>query len=567
MKIKKTNSFLVGILSLTLTAGLFYSCDDASSNSSSLSLSDSKSITSFGFDAQDADGEISTSDKTVTITVPSDTDQSALTPTIEFTGESISPESDTEQDFSSSVTYTVTAEDGTTAEYVVTVSLADESEEADILDLTMQLGSDETEMNFCWFSNDTDSTNAVVQIALKSDMTGFSFPEASATEYSGSYAEVEISEDDDSDGPPARSDDTSDDDADDEDDSDEEDDDTEVYLSCEVSVDGLSADSEYVYRVGNGTVFSDMYSFSTGDTDSFSFIVVGDPQIGADDVDSDESGWTATITAATESATDCDFILGVGDQVETSTSEEQYAAFFSAEELTSLPYVNCMGNHDTGELFQYHFNSPNESDEYGVTDDAGGDYWFCYGDALFMVLNTNNTSTTTHQAFMEEAIDEAGDDITWQFVVFHHSIYSTASHAEDTDILERREYLADAFDDYDIDAVFMGHDHVYCRSYQLIDGEAQETTTETIDGTDYVVDPAGTVYLTLNSSTGSKYYDIMDDEDWTEDNSYRAVYNQDYEANYTHVEVTATTFSVNTYPSDDNTLVDSYAIYKSESDA
>ncbi|MDC7219951.1 MAG: FN3 domain-containing metallophosphoesterase family protein [Spirochaetales bacterium] len=564
---KSLKKIILTFCCLALSGILFFSCDDASGNSGEDSLSSSKSITSFGFASEEADGTVSTADLTVCVTIPSDSDKSLLTPTIVHTGVSISPASGTEQDFTESVTYTVTAEDGTTAEYLVTVALADEADEADILDLTMQLGEDESSMNFCWFSNDTDATSAVVQIAPKSAMTGFSFPSSTADSFSGTVVTVEISEEEESSDPPPRSDDTTEETTEETDDtSDDDSDETETYLSCEVSATGLSAGTEYVYRIGDGTVFSDMYSFTTGNTDSFSFILVGDPQIGSDDVDTDQAGWEATVTAA-DTNTAPDFILSMGDQVNTSTSEEEYAAFFAAEELSSLPFVSCIGNHDTDELYDHHFNTPNESEDYGVTEDVGGDYWFTYGNALFMVLNSNNTSTTTHDYFMDEAITAAGDDITWKFVIFHHSIYSTASHAEDTDILERREYLGDSLDTYDIDVAFMGHDHVYCRSYHMINEEAQDTTTTTIDGVDYVEDPEGTLYLTLNSSSGSKYYDIMDDSEWTGDYTYRAFYDQSYEANYSHVELTDTTFTVTTYASDDNSVVDTYSIYKSGSDS
>jgi uncharacterized repeat protein (TIGR02543 family) len=66
--------------------------------------------------------------KTITVTVPHGTAVTALIPVIIHTGASISPESGTTQDFSSPVTYIVTAEDGSTVEYVVTVNVALSSE-------------------------------------------------------------------------------------------------------------------------------------------------------------------------------------------------------------------------------------------------------------------------------------------------------------------------------------------------------------------------------------------------------------------------------------------------------
>jgi len=89
-------------------------------------LSDAKAITAFDFLALDPDvvGVIDEGAKTITLTVPFGTDVTALVPTIVHTGTSVSPASGAAQDFTSSVTYTVTAEDASTQDYLVTVTEA-----------------------------------------------------------------------------------------------------------------------------------------------------------------------------------------------------------------------------------------------------------------------------------------------------------------------------------------------------------------------------------------------------------------------------------------------------------
>ncbi|MBU2975675.1 Ig-like domain-containing protein [Zobellia sp. B3R18] len=74
-------------------------------------------ITSFTIDG--VEGVIADTD--ISVELPSGTDVTALIPTIEFTGESVSPMSGEEQDFSSSITYTVT-EGSMTKAYTVTVT-------------------------------------------------------------------------------------------------------------------------------------------------------------------------------------------------------------------------------------------------------------------------------------------------------------------------------------------------------------------------------------------------------------------------------------------------------------
>ncbi|MBM6855962.1 phosphohydrolase, partial [Mediterraneibacter glycyrrhizinilyticus] len=102
--------------------------------------------------------------------------------------------------------------------------------------------------------------------------------------------------------------------------------------------------------------------------------------------------------------------------------------------FSSLASVTTIGNHDSGSAaYNEHFNLPNESTKYGETN-AGTDYWFVYNNTLFMDINSNDMSTAEHKVFMEEAI-AANPDVTWKTVIFHHSVYSTASHTDDSDII------------------------------------------------------------------------------------------------------------------------------------
>jgi hypothetical protein len=86
-------------------------------------------ITSFTLSEQTGAATINTGSHTVSIEVENGTDLSSLTPTISVSaGATISPASGTSQNFTSTVTYTVTAEDETTTQdWNVTVTEADET--------------------------------------------------------------------------------------------------------------------------------------------------------------------------------------------------------------------------------------------------------------------------------------------------------------------------------------------------------------------------------------------------------------------------------------------------------
>ena len=91
----------------------FVSCKKESSD---------KQIIAFGFTSPSAEGVVNEMAKTITVEVPVGTDVTKLAPAITISEEAtVSPASGEVMNFTNPVTYTVTAEDGSTASYKVTV--------------------------------------------------------------------------------------------------------------------------------------------------------------------------------------------------------------------------------------------------------------------------------------------------------------------------------------------------------------------------------------------------------------------------------------------------------------
>lgn len=117
------------------------------------------------------------------------------------------------------------------------------------------------------------------------------------------------------------------------------------------------------------------------------------------------ANWGKTLQLVEQDSTfsDASFLLSAGDQVNNNSSESEYDGYLNHNAFLGLPMVTTIGNHDTANVaYDRHFNAANES-ELGKTN-AGGDSYFVYNNVLFMVLNTNNTSTAEHKQFMEQAI-------------------------------------------------------------------------------------------------------------------------------------------------------------------
>lgn len=237
---------------------------------------------------------------------------------------------------------------------------------------------------------------------------------------------------------------------------------------------------------GDDAVWSEAYSYKTGNTDDFSVILTGDPQIGAsgssDDYTPDDSSaardtynWNLTMQQALKTDSDAVFLLSAGDQINQSgaakdddkkTRESEYAGYLYPSVLRSLPVASTIGNHDTaGADYSVHFNNPNAEDNLGATE-AGSDYYFSYGDVLFISLNSNNRNQEEHRALMTKAV-ESNPDAKWKVVIFHSDIYGSGQPHADTDAATNRIIFAPLMDEFDIDVCLTGHDHTYSRSYQI----------------------------------------------------------------------------------------------------
>ncbi len=343
------------------------------------------------------------------------------------------------------------------------------------------------------------------------------------------------------------------------------------YYVHRAQVTGLTEKSDYTYTVSCGEKTSKEYTYHTGSFgETFTFAAVGDPQLYYTSLDENVEGWTKTVNEVLSDGTDYSFLFSMGDQINeyyaadgsnVDKVESEYTGFFTPDGLSSLALATAVGNHDNGnnsKLYTDHFSLPNTTD-YGAVGTGDGDYYFTYGGVLFMTLNTSNLSIAEHKAFLEETL-AANPDANWNVVCFHKSVYSVASHVTEGDIVQLRTGLSPIFKELGIDVVLQGHDHVYARSY-IMGGEDGMTADvqKTEDGkalTD-IYEPNGVQYVTLNSGSGSKFYKITN-----EAFTYTAVQNQEKVPNYSKVEVTPETFTVTTYRTSDQSVVDTFTLHK-----
>ena len=335
---------------------------------------------------------------------------------------------------------------------------------------------------------------------------------------------------------------------------------------------GLEPGKEYVYYIQSAeTGRSEAYTVSLGETGdgAFSFIFVGDPQIGAGGTEQSTEKWNESLKKVRSWFGDrIEFMISAGDQANDFTKSEEYDGFASPEWLRSLPVLGSVGNHDDGIPYSQRFTY--DDVDSGSKSDAGaygGDYWVAHDGVLLMSLNTNNLSTASHKAFMQKAIEdytrEYGEP-NWKLVYYHHSMYSAAAGRCFEDYM--REHFVPIFSELGIDAALNGHDHIFTRSYMInslsVIDDASRYTEVAGDpyGSIFDPEPGEAVYITANSSSGSKFYEMYNGV-----LPFSAKKNQENVPNVTKVDVTADSLTFRTYRTTDlneiGDVVDFFAIH------
>jgi hypothetical protein len=281
---------------------------------------------------------------------------------------------------------------------------------------------------------------------------------------------------------------------------------------------GLQENTAYSYRVGADGGWSPTFAFKTRSfTGDFDFLFFGDPQIGSSgDVAKDGAGWEDTLNVALAANPDAELLESGGDQVETANTEAQWNAFFASDKLRQYPWAATIGNHDVGgKAYDQHFWTPNTDRSApfysgNQNTQSGGDYWYIYKDVLFIHLNSNayaNGSDAAHVNYIKSVVDAHGAEARFTVLLYHHAIYSPAAHANDGDNKLRRQDFPTAFSNLGVDLVLQGHDHSYSRSYAIKNGQ-KANVAEQPGAATVSKGPGGVIYVTGNSASGSKYYDL-----------------------------------------------------------
>ena len=296
---------------------------------------------------------------------------------------------------------------------------------------------------------------------------------------------------------------------------------------------GLTAGTDYEFRVGDGATWSEPQSFRTraAAQDTTSFVVMGDTQMtGSPDSEEDKAS-IAVLEKLGAIVKDkpVDFGLQTGDYVDNGSNYAMWAEMqnaFSAA-FPGVSFFHTLGNHE-------YYGDASGHISADLLQLPGKDYYSVeYGDVYVAVIN-NSADLSAACEWLKQ--DAAQSTCMWKILSIHQPPYYT--NAKNGGSEKFHELIPAAAEAAGIDAVFSGHDHSYARIM------AKDGAAVTENGVTYFI--CGD----LGEKSRDQNYAISSDFDY-------AYCEQGYEGLILYVTANDKTMTVSAYDSKDGRLVDS----------
>lgn len=296
---------------------------------------------------------------------------------------------------------------------------------------------------------------------------------------------------------------------------------------------GLTAGTDYEFRVGDGATWSEPQSFRTraAAQDTTSFVVMGDTQMTGNPDSEEDKASIAVLEKLGAIVKDkpVDFGLQTGDYVDNGSNyamwTEMQNAFSAA--FPGVSFFHTLGNHE-------YYGDASGRISADLLQLPGKDYYSVeYGDVYVAVIN-NSADLSAACEWLKQ--DAAQSTCMWKVLSIHQPPYYT--NAKNGGSEKFHELIPAAAEAAGIDAVFSGHDHSYARIM------ARDGAAVTENGVTYFI--CGD----LGEKSRDQNYAISSDFDY-------AYCEQGYEGLILYVTANDKTMTVSAYDSKDGRLVDS----------
>lgn len=298
------------------------------------------------------------------------------------------------------------------------------------------------------------------------------------------------------------------------------------YVNRAVAYD-LDADCEYVYTLYNmdgQPCYSASFNTASYDSDSVTLMHISDTQ------DELYSGtvWAELMENALQKTDNIDMILHTGDIVQHGGTESEWAQMLKNVEpyVTTIPLTLASGNHSywpdyKGNASRIEYN--HITMDFPVADYANGLYYsydygvyysYDYADVHITVLSSGDSDTVGVSLPQREWLkkDLASTGKKWKIVLIHNPVYSCGRYGSvspENQIAQiQQQTLGTIFNEYNVDLVLQGHDHVFGLTYPMDENRTPlvcETQKQVQNDQQvlYYINPEAPVYL-MSGAGGSQ---------------------------------------------------------------
>lgn len=262
------------------------------------------------------------------------------------------------------------------------------------------------------------------------------------------------------------------------------------YYRYEAVIKGLSRQTAYDYRIGDGNSWSRPRSFTTspsqasqkeqsaGDpqAEAFEFLYLGDVQYRQKE--RDYAAWGKMVQDIRQRNPGIAFALAGGDMVNSSRNLKDWNLFLQAASpvFSCIPLMTVIGNHETSIKADFYLDmlALPQNGPAGLEEEF---YSFDYGNCHITVLNTcfflENRKAAEEEEWEDQleevnrwlAEDLENSPAKWHIIAMHHPAYGISD--QDPIYEAIREEWEPIFEQGKADLVFCGHQHLYMRTKEM----------------------------------------------------------------------------------------------------
>ena len=274
------------------------------------------------------------------------------------------------------------------------------------------------------------------------------------------------------------------------------------FLRNTVELKNLEPATEYMYRCGMGETGKVRYFKTAPLSGEWSAAIISDFHAYTPLPKRVESAMKMMNTLEKCNSGDFDLVLHLGDICAWGGSYSFWRDLYSQSHFSKYMWAGVNGNHDNMDrkstrLSNDYFRYANNNPENGYKGEKGVCYYFKYGNALFIMLNSESMRSeeglAAAQTWVKKTIKSNPSKFT---IVMEHYQWFFATDGRTS----QYERWSNLFDEYGVDLAISGNNHIYARTNALYKG------AET-DGS------KGTVYIQTPSSDNERGQEL---KEWTD---------------------------------------------------